>query len=130
MVITILAVLSTLGYLVTIDFYKSYAFNSERDTIVAILQKARSQSLANINESAHGVHFDQGQYVIFQGSAYDINSGLNQRLSAASGIGHSGIIDVVFAQLSGDVNPSGNLFLNDGQRSAVISINREGQINW
>ena len=129
-VIGILAVLSTLGYLVAIDFYKSYAFNAERDTIVAILQKARSQSLANINESAHGVHFEPGQYVIFQGIAYNSGALFNQALPASFGITHSGIIDVLFTQLSGDANSSGNLILSDGKRTAVISINKEGQINW
>jgi prepilin-type N-terminal cleavage/methylation domain-containing protein len=129
-VMGILAVLGTFGYLVTIDCYKSYAFNAERDTIVAILQKARSQSLANINESAHGVHFDSGQYVIFQGAAYGGGAPFYQALPASFGITHSGIIDVVFAQLSGDANPGGNLILGDGKRSETISINNEGQINW
>src|ERR1039458_2199647 len=57
-VMGILAILSTMGYLITIDFYKSYAFNAERDTIVSLLQKARAASLSNINESPHGVYFD------------------------------------------------------------------------
>ena len=126
----ILAVLGTFGYLVTVDFYKSYAFNAERDTIVAILQKARSRSLANINESAHGVHFDPAQYVIFQGDAYGSGAPFNQALPASFGITHSGVIDVVFAQLSGNANLSGNLILSDGKRSETISINNEGRINW
>jgi len=129
-VLGILSIIATFGYLVTMDFYKSYAFNAERDTIVAILQKARSQSLANINESAHGVHFDSEQYVIFQGSAYNSNDNFNQIIPSAFGITHSGITDVVFFQLSGDVGSSGSLILSDGKRSAVISINSEGQINW
>ena len=129
-VIGILAVLGTFGYLVTIDFYKSYAFNAERDAIVAILQKARSQSLANINESSHGVHFDSNQYVIFQDPVYDSGNSFNQNIPAAFGITHSGIIDVVFSRLSGDASSGGNLILSDGRRSTVISVNSEGQINW
>jgi len=129
-VIGILAVLGTFGYLVTIDFYKSYAFNAERNAIVAILQKARSQSLANINQFPHGVHFDSDQYVIFQGSVYDSGNSFNQKIPAAFGITHSGIIDVVFAQLSGDASPGGNLILSDGKRLTTISINNEGRINW
>jgi prepilin-type N-terminal cleavage/methylation domain-containing protein len=129
-VLGILSVLATFGYLVTMDFYKGYAFNAERNIIVSILQKARSQSLANINESAHGVHFDPGQYVIFQGASYNSGAGFNQITPAAFGIGHSGVADIVFAQLSGDVNPGGSLILSDGKRSAVISVNNEGRINW
>jgi prepilin-type N-terminal cleavage/methylation domain-containing protein len=129
-VIGILGILSSLGYLVTMDFYKSYAFNAERDTIVAILQKTRSQSLANINESSHGVHFGSGQYVIFQGLAYNSGDAFNQAILSSFAITHSGLTDVVFTQLSGDASPSGSLILSDGKRSAAIFINSEGQINW
>ncbi len=128
-----------MGYLVTMDFYKSYAFNSERDTIVSILQKARSQSLSNIclgglcsAGQAHGVHFALDQYVIFQGPVYNQNSISNQPVTSATGITHSGITDVVFDQLSGNAHfaPAGNLNLTDGRRNEVISLNNEGQINW
>jgi prepilin-type N-terminal cleavage/methylation domain-containing protein len=129
-VLGILSVIAMFGYLVTMDFYKSYAFNAERDTIVAILQKARSQSLANINESVHGVHFDPAQYVVFQGSVYNSGDAFNQVIPSSFSVTHNGVADVVFAQLSGDAGPSGSLILSDGKRSTIISINGEGQINW
>jgi|GEM_PF-1131794 prepilin-type N-terminal cleavage/methylation domain-containing protein len=129
-VLAILSALASFGYLVTIDFYKSYAFNCERNAVVAILQKARSQSLANINESAHGVHFFPDGYIIFQGDVYSSEASTNQIFPAAAGIANSGITDVIFAQLSGDAIPDGNLILNDGKRTAAISVNAAGQINW
>jgi prepilin-type N-terminal cleavage/methylation domain-containing protein len=129
-VIGILSVLASFGGLITMDFYRSYAFNAERDTVIAILQKARSQSLANINNSAHGAHFGSGQYVIFQGSVYNSASSLNQNIPAGVGMTVSGPTDIVFAQLSGDVNPGGSLTLTDGKRSAEITINSEGRIDW
>jgi len=129
-VIGILSVLASFGCLTTVDFYRSYAFNAERDTIVAILQKARSQSLANLNNSAYGVHFGSGQYVIFQGSVYNSGSAFNQNIPAGFGITASGLTDIVFAQLSGDAGSGGNLTLSDGKRLAEIYINSEGCIDW
>jgi prepilin-type N-terminal cleavage/methylation domain-containing protein len=126
----ILSVLASFGCLASMDFYRSYAFNAERDTIVAILQKARSQSLANVNNSVHGAHFGLGQYVIFQGSVYDSGSAFNQSIPAGVGVTASGLTNVVFAQLSGDAGSGGNLRLSDGKRLAEININSEGRIDW
>lgn len=132
-VMAILSILTTLGYFVAIDFYKSYAFNSERDIIVSILQKARSQSLSNINQSAHGVYFDNlnSRYVIFQGVTYAArNAALDENLAYAPGINHSGLVEISFFQLSGDSSASGSMNLSDGKRNTTISVNSEGQINW
>jgi prepilin-type N-terminal cleavage/methylation domain-containing protein len=129
-VLGIFSVLASFGCLATMDFYKSYAFDAERSSVIAILQKARSQSLANINNTAYGVHFGSGQYVIFQGSVYNSGSSLNQNIPAGAGTNVSGLIDVTFAQLSGDAGSGGNLTLSDGKRLTEISINSEGGINW
>src|SRR3989344_3331593 len=67
-VVAILVVIFSFGLFISFDFYKSYSFHSEKSTIVSILQKARNQSLNNINESRHGVHFSASplQYIIFE----------------------------------------------------------------
>ena len=129
-VLGIFSVLASFGCLATMDFYKSYAFDAERSSVIAILQKARSQSLANINNTAYGVHFGSGQYVIFQGSVYNSSSAFNQNIPAGFGITASGLTDIVFAQLSGDAGSGGNLTLSDGKRLAEIYINSEGRIDW
>ena len=141
-VMGILAILSTMGYLVAIDFYKSYAFNAERDTIVSLLQKARAASLSNINQSPHGVYFDDtdSQYVVFQGPNYaGRNQVLDQSVPYAPGITRGGSITntkMIFQQLTGnalkdDGTPlAGNVILSEGNRLATISLNNLGQINW
>ena len=138
-VMGILAILSTMGYLVTIDFYKSYAFNAERDTIVSLLQKARAASLSNINQSPHGVLLDaaNSQYVVFQGTP---GNSLDQDVSYSPGISRTDTLstnhEVVFQQLTGNAldsngNPlNGNIILTEGNRSETISLNNLGQINW
>ena len=66
--IGIFAVIATIGLIISLDFYRSYAFRSEESTIVSILQKARSQSMDNIDQVRHGVHFqaDPLKYILFE----------------------------------------------------------------
>ena len=132
-VIGILVVLSSLGLLVSLDFYRSYAFNSERDLVVAALQKARSQSLSNINQSAHGLKIiSSGRYVIFEGDAYSSGSASNLDLPADPSITASGSGEIVFEQISGRAIGGQKLItLSDPKgRSAQITINPEGGIEW
>jgi prepilin-type N-terminal cleavage/methylation domain-containing protein len=130
-VIAILAVLSGLGLFASIDFYKSYAFYSERNIVVSAIQKARSQSLANINESKHGVYFGTNNYVIFQGENYDFRSAIyDEIIQTNSLVANSGLTEIVFEQLSGLPSATGTIALSDNLRSSTISIGNEGRINW
>ncbi len=153
--ISILIILFSLGLFITMDFYKSYSFRQERDTIASILQKARSQSLNNIDEKQHGVHFfldtNNGNiltYLLFECqnpcSAYPGTTTTDILIPASY---HSTIIapvlpfDVIFKQLSGDcvVSTSSNVFhcdtsepiiVRDGTKSQNITVNSEGRIDW
>ena len=128
-VLGLMAILGSLGLLVSIDFYRSYAFNSERDVVVSLLQKARNQSLNNIGQIQHGVHFENGKYVLFQGPGYSSGVSTNQVIISDSLISNNAAQDVIFSQLSG--NTTGQSFtLTDGKRNATIDINSEGRINW
>jgi prepilin-type N-terminal cleavage/methylation domain-containing protein len=130
-VITILAGLAGLGLFVSIDFYKSYAFYSERDIVISIVQKARSQSLANINESKHGVYLENGRYTIFQGENYaSRNAVYDEIIQAYSLVANSGLREIVFEQLNGSPSATGSITLSEGLRSSTISIENEGRINW
>src|ERR1044072_4262622 len=55
--IGLIGLIAALGLFISLNFYKNYSFRSERNVIVSILQKARSQSMDNIDEQRHGVHF-------------------------------------------------------------------------
>lgn len=130
-VIAILGGLAGLGLFVSIDFYKSYAFHSERNIVVSIIQKVRSQSLANINESKHGVYFGTNNYVIFQGENYaSRNATYDEIIQANSLVSHSGLTEIVFDQLTGLPSATASIVLSDGLRSSTISIGNEGRIDW
>lgn len=142
--VTILATLFGLGLFVSFDFYRSYALASEKNTIVSVLQKARGESLNNIGQVRHGVHFQTTaplQYILFEcpagnpqctnytASASDISVPASYGITLIAPVP-----DIIFDQLSGDCvtcqNPTTTITANDGTRSYNITINSEGQIDW
>lgn len=148
--IAILLVIAGLGLFISIDFYKSYSFRSEEDTIVSILQKARSQSVNNIDQTRHGVHFSSPlKYTIFECksalpqciSYADADTSKDIEISPSYGISVSSPVlpfDVVFDQLSDCLSSASNncsaspvsIVINDGSRTYTIDINNEGRISW
>ncbi|MDO8443050.1 MAG: prepilin-type N-terminal cleavage/methylation domain-containing protein [bacterium] len=130
-VVGILAGLAGLGLFVSVDLYKSYTFYSERNIVISIIQKARNQSLVNINESKHGVYLESGRYTIFQGENYvSRNAVYDEIIEAGPTISRTGLTEIVFDQLNGNPNITGNITLSEGLRSSIISIENEGRINW
>lgn len=128
----IIAFLAGLGLFLSMDFYRGYSFNYERSLIVASLQKARSRAMANINQTPHGVYFDNDthHYVIFQGTDYEHrDTTKDESFSASRTIVPSGLQEVVFEQLSGNA-ASTTLSLSGEGKTAPISINGEGAIIW
>ncbi|OGM89353.1 hypothetical protein A3J77_02240 [Candidatus Wolfebacteria bacterium RBG_13_41_7] len=128
---TIFVALGALGLFIGIDFYKSHGFNSERNLIISVLQKARNQSLTNINEVKHGVYLKNNEYIIFQGENYlSRDTVYDEVIKANQAITRGGLEEVVFEQLTGNPNITGNITMTNETRSSIISIQNEGRINW
>lgn len=136
--IGLLAIIAALGLFISFDFYRSYAFRSERSTIVSVLQKARSQSLNNIDQVRHGAHFVSGQYIIFecptstpQCTGWTASSSDNP-ISAAYSISITNPalpLDIIFDQLSA-ISSDRIITVSDGVKSYNIAVNSQGQIDW
>lgn len=118
-----------LGLFLSIDFYRSYLFLTERDMVISILQKARSNAISNINEKRHGVYFDSNRYILFEGDNY-LTASNTISFEGNQAIKRSGMNEVVFEQLTGKANVTGgDLILKDNIRPDItISINYEGRI--
>ena len=132
----IFVLILSLGLLLAMDFYKTYAFNYETSLLAASLQSARSRALSNMNQSPHGLHFENGVYVIFEGGSYDSSDPKNKTIpmsylvevkDEATGLPAG---DIIFEQLSGSVSGDFALLVQSGAKSSQISVNREGGINW
>jgi prepilin-type N-terminal cleavage/methylation domain-containing protein len=131
-VLTIIAILVSIGSFAGYDFYKSYALNAERDVLVSSLIKARNQAVNNLNESPHGVFIDSNGYTLFEGSSYaSRDPAYDELIKSNSLMTLTGLEEIVFDQLTGNLTTlEGNIDLSNGTRSAVISLNNEGRIEW
>lgn len=137
LVIAIVGVLATIGLWTSMDSYRGYSYRSERDNLVSALQKARMDSMTNINAAQHGVHLTASNYTVFQGTDYaSRNPSFDRVITPSGAITLSGSPalprDVVFDQLSGSVAAAmaGTITITDGARSTAITINNEGHISW
>ena len=130
-VIGLLGLVASLGSAVGFDTLGRSAVREERDTLVSLLWSARTRALANMHESAQGVHIDGGQYVLFEGASYDISDPDNQVIPRNPAVSISGGPDIIFVQLSGDASTGiGTLTMTGPTGAATVVINEAGRIEW
>ncbi len=107
---------------------------SEQANLIALLGKARSRAMNNIEHSPHGVHIGADEYVLFQGNTFNSADTANESIERNPNItidtSSISTTDIVFNQLRGDAEDTGSLTLSDGVRSKTITIRQEGLIEW
>jgi Tfp pilus assembly protein FimT len=140
-VMSLLAVFASIGLLLGFDSYQRTLFHSDESQLITALQHARSQAISNVclgdncsDGKSHGVYIDLANhhYVMFQGSGYtaadheieaDVTFDINPHTTA------TGLTEVVFMQLSGEVATPGSIVLTDqGGRVTTVAIGAQGQI--
>ncbi len=128
----IIAIIGGLGLFIGIGQYSSHVLSAERGMIVGMLQKARNQSMNNINEAPHGVYIQTPSYILFQGASYASRNVLfDEILPKAPFVTIGGNQEIVFNQLRGNVSVGeGDITISNGTRTHTISVNSEGRINW
>ncbi len=113
------------------SLYAGYIVFSEKITVVAALEKARSQAMANVGTTSHGVYFGGEDYILFEGTSYAARaSAYDEIIPRAPGIATTGLAEVVFNPLSGDTATIGTVNISAGQNPTTISINQEGRISY
>src|SRR4030042_64151 len=105
-VISLLAIISTLVVFVNFSVWHSYNFRGESNLLISVLQKARSQSINNIclgsgctDGRSHGVYVQSDKYTIFQGDDWDHrDAAMDEDFEASSNVSSasSTINQVVF----------------------------------
>ena len=134
-VLGLVAVLASMGVIMGFDSILRSTVHSERDIVVLMLTGARARALANINESAQGVHITDSTIHLFEGASYP---GTNDRSTNRNS---NTTVDpepatIVFSQLRGNATDGSNpcnpctITLTDGSQTAIIEINSEGRIEW
>ncbi len=132
LVLGLMAILFSLGLLVSMDFYRQKILGAERDIVVAVLKRARNEAQNNINQSSHGVYLGSASnYVIFQGNTYaSRNTNFDEMFSRSGGIVLNGPSELAFSSLDGSSSVSGTISISNGIQTSTISVNTEGRIDW
>lgn len=126
-VLGILVVALSFGLFVGMDAYRATAARSERDALVAVLARARSRALANIDQSSWGVCVDGSEYVLFSGT--DCVSGSGERVAISPGSLVTISVPVVFSPLAA-TSSNATVTIKQNGRTDAITINYEGRIDW
>ena len=129
-VVAIISFLGIMGVIVGVDTYKRYIFRSDLDKVAALLQKARSSAMNNINEQKYGVKFDDpDDLILFRetpGTSYDY------KVEKSKTVVYSDTCpshQVVFDQLTGNAD-SCEIVITEGNKISTTTINGQGGINY
>lgn len=138
-VIGLIGVVAGFSVIVGLDSFRGDSYRAERDSVILLMQRARTEALNNINQSRHGVAFfptDHPQsYVEFEGDTYatrdtTMDIVIDSQYSVSVGAGAP--TEIVFDQLTGNSSYSGTFAFVDTARqiSSNITITSEGGISW
>ncbi|MCI0619907.1 GIY-YIG nuclease family protein [Candidatus Wolfebacteria bacterium] len=124
-VVGLIGFIAALGFMVSIGAFQRYAFASERDLVVSLLQKARSQAMNNVEQLPHGVRAEDGEYVLFADGGSEITFPKNTSVDVSPSD-----FEVEFDQLSGEVSGDLEINLSRDANSVAIDISTNGRIDW
>jgi len=138
-VIGLAGLIAVVGYVSSIGAFQRNTFSTQREMAVSLLQRARSEAMANINQSAHGIAVTNTDFILFD----DINEDGDRDSGGAedvfviprdSGVAQSGDDTFSFAQLSGNELDGGGSLTLTGKRAnvdeAIITVDSNGRIDW
>lgn len=133
--IAIVSVLSALSVAYFNSFLARNELKNEALKMVDMLRRARGQAMAGQEDSAWGVHFETGKYVLFRGSAYSASDAFNEEISLPAVLTISAInlngggSDAVFSKIRGETSNYGTTTIqNDLGETKNILINSYGTI--
>jgi type II secretory pathway pseudopilin PulG len=122
-------VIAALTVPVGVRFFQTQTLDEATSGIMETMRRAHNQAVFQKNDSAFGVKFLSGSYVLFQGNSYDTRTqSEDESFEVSSGIATSGIDEVVFAKLTGIPNTTGTLTVTSGSDSQTININAHGKV--
>ncbi|MBI5139532.1 prepilin-type N-terminal cleavage/methylation domain-containing protein [Candidatus Nomurabacteria bacterium] len=137
-IMEVLIVIAIVGILAVIvlasfgDMRDRQLLKATASDIFSALDKARSQTLASVNSSEYGVHFQSDKIVIFKGTIYSSSDSNNEEILFTSGAFissinlTSGAVDLYFNRLSGAPNKSGTITVSVSSLSKTVTISPTG----
>lgn len=124
---------------IVVSSLSNFRNNSDLVTIaeegISALLEARTRTLSAYNGAVHGVHFESGKFVLFQGAVYNPVDPLNKETLLPSTVTIStttlagGGQDVVFKRLTGDTDQYGTVrweLVSNSSIFRIIEISQTG----
>lgn len=137
-VVSVLVLILSLGLITNLDSYQKYMFRSENQILVSSLEKVRSESLTNKNQSPHGICFDEieKRFVLFEGRAYGtsvnhifIETNPLTTVSSSPDTFFCTKGGIIFSQLSGTTSPI-EIVVTQYEKVSTTTITHAGTIHW
>lgn len=137
-VVELLIVLSIMALLIAIalprfsDMRNIETLKSATEDVLSVIDKARSQTLASVDSSEYGVHFETNNVIIFKGTTYSAGATDNEVISIFSPATITnisltgGVSDVYFNRLTGDPSATGSVTVSNGSSTKIITISATG----
>jgi Tfp pilus assembly protein FimT len=137
-IIVVIAVLSILAAVVIPQFSKireREVLKSAVADILSSINKAKVETLASVNSSSYGVHFQSDKVVIFKGVSFSSGDANNETVDLTlpaniSNVTLSGVSatsgDIYFNRLSGAPSKSGTISVSTPNYSKIVTISALG----
>ena len=130
-ILTIVAVVSILTITVLPGFSKIrkiQILKSTTEDVISIIEKARSQTLASLDSSNYGVHFESDKIIIFKGTSFSPGNVDNKQINIMSPVTISNCTIIV--SCSPSTNGNASLYFNRltglPNRSGTLTISAPG----
>ncbi len=133
-VVAIIALLVAVITVPFISFRKNQALQNTTNAVSAVLEDARTKTLAAVNNTSYGVHIDSDKTVLFSGATYDASATTNEvyffedPITASFAL-QGGGSNVRFSRLTGATGDYGTIILTiPGGSSHSVTISATGTI--
>ncbi|KKP86629.1 MAG: hypothetical protein UR90_C0024G0004 [Parcubacteria group bacterium GW2011_GWC1_35_8] len=134
----VIAVLGIIFLIVLPQFSKSRENQVLKNGVADILSsvnKARGNTLASLNSSEYGIHFQIDRVVIFKGTSFSSEDSNNEIINITTPANISditllgGVSDIYFHRLTGAPSTTGTITISTGSYSKVITILATGVVS-
>ena len=114
------------------------ALKNAGEDVISSFNKAKAQTLASLNSSEYGVHFQSDRIIIFKGSVFNAGDSNNETISIIlpamiSNIALTGgAVDCYFERLSGMPSKTGSVTVSipsDANLNKIITVSATGSIS-
>ncbi len=136
-VLGLVALIGGFSMVMGVDSFKKQIFRSDRDLLISTLHRARALAISNTcfgplctDGLPHGVKIESDRFIIFQGSSYNPDDEYNEVVEKTGGAFVTGLAEIVFQPLSGEVFTAGDIIISDSGTVSTTTIGSEGQIFW